>query len=261
MKHSQAPQITRFLSDFTLGFSDGLTVPFALTAGLSSLGSTNTVILGGLAELCAGCLSMGIGGYLSARDMLPESKQLGCQVQDEEERGILNFDGDESVSGVELDDKFSSEAEKVLRKHLTSLDLPESVTSTILTTLQNKPDSLIRVATNLQEIQYGLSSSTLESSHVSPVVSGCCISLGYAIGGIIPLFPYFFAHTVGAGFRWSLCLCVFALFAFGSGKSRLLRGTGSLSHCFWEGVNMLVLGMIAAGATVACVTFMEWKMG
>jgi len=57
----------RFLSDATIGLSDGLTVPFALTAGLSALGNTKVVIYGGLAELIAGAISMGLGGYLGAK--------------------------------------------------------------------------------------------------------------------------------------------------------------------------------------------------
>jgi hypothetical protein len=54
----------RLISDATIGLSDGLTVPFALTAGLSALGDTKLVIYGGLAELIAGAISMGLGGYL-----------------------------------------------------------------------------------------------------------------------------------------------------------------------------------------------------
>lgn len=57
----------RMISDATIGLSDGLTVPFALTAGLSALGDTNVVIYGGLAELIAGAISMGLGGYLGAK--------------------------------------------------------------------------------------------------------------------------------------------------------------------------------------------------
>lgn len=57
----------RLISDATIGLSDGLTVPFALTAGLSALGDTNVVIYGGLAELIAGGISMGLGGYLGAK--------------------------------------------------------------------------------------------------------------------------------------------------------------------------------------------------
>ena len=57
----------RIISDATIGLSDGLTVPFALTAGLSALGDTKVVIYGGFAELIAGALSMGLGGYLGAK--------------------------------------------------------------------------------------------------------------------------------------------------------------------------------------------------
>jgi VIT1/CCC1 family predicted Fe2+/Mn2+ transporter len=54
------------VGDIIIGFADGLTVPFALTAGLSSIGSLNLVILGGLAELFAGSISMGLGAFLAA---------------------------------------------------------------------------------------------------------------------------------------------------------------------------------------------------
>ena len=58
---------SRLVSDAIIGLSDGLTVPFALTAGLSALGDTKVVIYGGLAELIAGAISMGLGGYLGAK--------------------------------------------------------------------------------------------------------------------------------------------------------------------------------------------------
>ncbi|KAI9782923.1 MAG: hypothetical protein M1839_004398 [Geoglossum umbratile] len=57
----------RVISDAIIGLSDGLTVPFALTAGLSTLGDVKVVIFGGLAELMAGAISMGLGGYLGAQ--------------------------------------------------------------------------------------------------------------------------------------------------------------------------------------------------
>lgn len=60
----------RVVSDAILGLSDGLTVPFALTAGLTALGDTRVVILGGLAELIAGAISMGLGGYVGAKSEL-----------------------------------------------------------------------------------------------------------------------------------------------------------------------------------------------
>jgi VIT1/CCC1 family predicted Fe2+/Mn2+ transporter len=57
----------RVISDAIIGLSDGLTVPFALTAGLSALGDTKVVVYGGMAELMAGAISMGLGGYLGAK--------------------------------------------------------------------------------------------------------------------------------------------------------------------------------------------------
>jgi hypothetical protein len=62
-RHSESGAIIR---DMTIGFADGMTVPFALTAGLSSLGSSKIVIIGGLAELFSGAISMGLGAYLAA---------------------------------------------------------------------------------------------------------------------------------------------------------------------------------------------------
>lgn len=58
---------SRVISDVIIGLSDGMTVPFALTAGLSALGDTKVVVFGGLAELIAGAISMGLGGYLGAK--------------------------------------------------------------------------------------------------------------------------------------------------------------------------------------------------
>lgn len=57
----------RTVSDAIIGLSDGMTVPFALTAGLSTMGDTKVVVFGGLAELIAGAISMGLGGYLGAK--------------------------------------------------------------------------------------------------------------------------------------------------------------------------------------------------
>lgn len=57
----------RLISDAILGLSDGLTVPFALSAGLSAIGDTKVVVIGGLAELTAGAISMGLGGYVGAK--------------------------------------------------------------------------------------------------------------------------------------------------------------------------------------------------
>jgi VIT1/CCC1 family predicted Fe2+/Mn2+ transporter len=255
MKSSQGPAFKRFLSDFTLGFSDGITVPFALTAGLSSLGKTDAVITGGLAELCAGSISMGIGGYLAARDECNPGQDH--TVNDEERRQNLERSS-ESDYMVELSEKMQMQAEELVRQHLEPLDhLPSSIVATILDTLQREPSHLHRTISRLQSFKEDLSSSS-QPAHQSPIISGLSISLGYTIGGTIPLLPYFFASTVGLGFRWSSCLCLLVLFVFGAGKSWILRTRdATMIACGVEGLQMVVLGALAAGAAVACVTWVS----
>ncbi|RSL74660.1 hypothetical protein CEP53_000094 [Fusarium sp. AF-6] len=255
MRISQSPAFKRFLSDFTLGFSDGLTVPFALTAGLSSLGKTDTVISGGLAELCAGSISMGIGGYLAARDEIPSQACFQSDsVNDEEMRGILSHDTNRESDDIwEPTEKSQSRAEELVRLHLEPLDLPDSVIISILNTLQEQATGLERVALRLQSYREETSSPSI-SFLPSPVISGLSISLGYAVGGTIPLFPYFFARTVGLGLQWSIGLCLIVLFGFGFGKSWILKGQDSSAHtCLFEGFQMLILGVAAAAAAVTCV--------
>ena len=57
----------RMISDAIIGLSDGLTVPFALSAGLTAFNDSQIVVLGGLAELIAGAISMGLGGFIGAK--------------------------------------------------------------------------------------------------------------------------------------------------------------------------------------------------
>ncbi|KAL6868599.1 Ccc1 family [Trichoderma novae-zelandiae] len=260
MTKPRSPLLIRFLSDFTLGFSDGLTVPFALTAGLSSLGRADTVIYAGLAELCAGSISMGIGGYLSAKDELPAHAAGHRRDGDEEElRGMLRHGGE----GESMDEKNREAQEVVVRRHLEPLALPGWMVRDIMTALNGRPGGLHHVARRLPPARAANSaeegSSGTHPLPVWPVASGLSISLGYIIGGTIPLLPYFFAATVGLGLRWSIALCLMALMAFGAGKSWLLRGGGagsSWTRCVWEGLQMLILGSLAALASVLCVSLL-----
>lgn len=71
----------RTVSDAIIGLSDGMTVPFALTAGLSALGDTKVVVFGGLAELIAGAISMGLGGYLGAKSEEYAGQNPLCNIK------------------------------------------------------------------------------------------------------------------------------------------------------------------------------------
>lgn len=272
MAKSRSPCLTRFLSDFTLGFSDGLTVPFALTAGLSSLGRADTVIYAGLAELCAGSISMGIGGYLSAVDELPTQPDRRASPDggddDEELAAMLLHDGgpsaistsSESGSRGSVGDRekgLDAPDELLVRRHLEPLALSGSAVSDIIAALRRRPNGLARAAHQLQQPSRELSAASGKPLPPSPVASGLSISLGYVVGGVIPLFPYFFAPTVGLGLGWSITLCLLALMSFGFGKSWLLTGgNATWRRCLLQGFQMLVLGSLAAGAAVLCVSLL-----
>ncbi|KAG8666749.1 hypothetical protein FPOAC2_11875 [Fusarium poae] len=252
MKSIKKQSLKRFFSDFTLGFSDGLTVPFALTAGLSSLGKADTVITGGLAELCAGSISMGIGGYLAARD-----ECLPCQPTLSDEEDLSDHNGSDGTSEtdcmVEQSEKMQARLDDLIRCHLEPLNLSVSSITTVLDSIQREPKTVRHTISKLESFRDNI--SLPDTSHTpSSIISGLTISLGYAVGGIIPLLPYFFASTVGMGLRLSTFLCLMVLFAFGAGKRWILSSDRrNIIPCLVEGLQMLVLGAVAACAAVLCV--------
>lgn len=273
------PALKRFLSDFTLGFADGLTVPFALTAGLSSLGETKTVIYAGMAEICAGSISMGIGGYLAAKgERTPnDDMDLDSSSNDEaleDEKMPLQKTGDELETETVL---LNPETERIA-SYLSPLHLPPYLRDQALAhaRLSSLPITNTHLS-NTSATGTPEDESPLEPEPPSAILSGFSISLGYLLGGILPLFPYFFVDKVTDGLAWSFCVCVLALFFFGFGKAYALGGgecdnsasantkkntpvTGKwkrMKRSIWEGVQMVVLGSIAAGAAVLCVSAFE----
>ncbi|KAI0883574.1 DUF125-domain-containing protein [Annulohypoxylon maeteangense] len=242
-------RLSQFLSHFTLGFADGLTVPFALTAGLSSLGQTKTVIYAGAAEICAGCISMGIGGYLAAR---------GDEASD-----IDSYDQDEKLETADQDS---------VQSYLALLDLPPDLLQGVRDHVNHHPAVLRRLLCNTNMAVDG---STDKAREFPPSIVGLSISFGYMLGGLLPLFPYFFVGNVDDGLQWSFAVCILVLFIFGFTKDFLLHpgSTGDnwqhenhrrgpekwkrIKHSSWEGIRMVVMGGIAAVAAVLCVRLFE----
>ncbi|KAK4449044.1 putative vacuolar iron transporter protein [Podospora aff. communis PSN243] len=233
------PPLPTLLSNFTLGFADGLTVPFALTAGLSSLGQTKTVISAGLAEICAGSISMGIGGYLAAKR--PEGPSVPEQGkgegEGESEEGLLDSEVEKGGRGGEGDDE--------LRAYLEVLKLPLE--------LEQRVVECVRV--NGWD---GVSMSG-EEEMGSPVLEGVAVAVGYLVGGILPLFPYFFVKEAWNGLVWSFGVCVVALFVFGFAKCWVLNGP-RIRTSLWEGGQMVLLGSVAALAAVLCVRLLDGNL-
>lgn len=253
----QLPTLSRFLADFTLGFADGLTVPFALTAGLSSLGHTETVIYAGMAEICAGSISMGIGGYLSARGEARSAEESHNEAQGEED--------------VDQEKAAALEKSAAIEDYLAPLRLPQDVYEAVREHVQSRP----MIVDALQQKARDDANDKDEEKPCSPILSGLSVAVGYLLGGLLPLFPYFFVNQVGSGLRWSFGVCVLALFAFGFGKHYLLQEEEEnkrwvmthqhkcearwkrIKSSLWEGIQMVILGSIAALAAVSCVQMFE----
>ncbi|KAF1989129.1 DUF125-domain-containing protein [Aulographum hederae CBS 113979] len=228
---------SRLLSDAIIGLSDGLTVPFALTAGLSALGDTKVVVLGGLAELIAGGISMGLGGWLGAR----------CE---EESYTSLR----RSTHSDLLNDPASLTS--TIADVLSPYAIPESLTTDLTAHIQklssqSQLDFIMQFAHALPPGGDG------EDSPPSRAwTCAITISSGYFLGGFVPLLPYFFASSVSQGLRWSICIMALALFIFGwvkTGVSSGWRGRQNIGKCLTGAIEMVVIGGLAAGAAMGVV--------
>jgi len=218
----------RIIADATIGLSDGLTVPFALTAGLSALGDNKVVIYGGLAELIAGGISMGLGGYLGAK-----SEAEAYQAALAETKGIVKED--------------RGKVDGMVRDAFEGFDLPDLALQAMMTSLAEKPQQMV-------EFLMRFSHQLAEADHAPSraYVSGLTISAGYFFGGLVPLLPYLFFASVRSAFVGSVVVMVIALFAFGWVKTALV-GESDRWVCLRNGAQMVVMGGVAAGAAMGCV--------
>ncbi|EMC94334.1 hypothetical protein BAUCODRAFT_149500 [Baudoinia panamericana UAMH 10762] len=218
----------RIISDATIGLSDGLTVPFALTAGLSALGDTNVVIYGGLAELIAGGISMGLGGYLGAK-----SEAEAYQAALSETKAIVANDHHTAAS--------------LVRGTFDKYDFSEDALSSMVTSLLVSPNEMVDF---LMRFHHQLAEADFAPSKA--YISGITIALGYVVGGLVALLPYLFLSSIQQAFVGSVIVMAIALFVFGWTKTSLI-GEVDRWVCFNNGIQMLVMGGIAAGAAMGCV--------
>ncbi|OAF61086.1 hypothetical protein VC83_02736 [Pseudogymnoascus destructans] len=187
----------RLISDATIGLSDGLTVPFALTAGLSALGDTRVVIYGGLAELVAGAISMGLGGWLGAKSEL------------------ASYNATEAQTAARI-----AAAPASLGDELTALfepyDIPPSTLAPLTAHLLTSPSLL----PFLMRIEHCLPPP---SPHRA-LASALTIASAYFLGGLVPLVPYFFVEEVERGLWVSVAVMAVALWVFGWVKTGVCGG-------------------------------------
>ncbi|KAJ5493291.1 Vacuolar iron transporter cccA [Penicillium diatomitis] len=230
----------RTVSDAIIGLSDGMTVPFALTAGLSALGDTKVVVFGGMAELIAGAISMGLGGYLGAKS---EEESYKATLKETENQTMVDPD---SVSTT-IEDIFEP------------YELPAELVSQLKTHLSASP----MLPSFLMNFHHTLP----EPSDSRAVMCALTIALGYFIGGFVPLLPYFFVGPEDAfiALRWSIATMAIALFLFGYGKTCFVSGWAGRRNVrkgVIGGFQMVLVGGVAAGSAMGLVkVFQLWANG
>jgi len=191
-KHFTAGSTVR---DIVIGMSDGLTVPFALAAGLSGAVATTAVIVtAGLAEIAAGSIAMGLGGYLAAKS------------------DAEHYARERARERAEIREKpLEEEAEIYEVFHKYGLTPEES--EPVVTALRNRPEAWIDF---MMRFELGLE----RPDPGRALRSALTIASSYVAGGFIPLAPYFFASASKAGLWMSVMTTLLALLAFGYVKGR-----------------------------------------
>ncbi len=182
--------------DFVIGMSDGLTVPFALAAGLSgAVSSTDIVITAGLAEIAAGSIAMGLGGYLAGRTEIEH-------YESEERREY-----DEILHKHEIE---IAETKEIFAQYGISEDLQEKIAREMAKKPKQWVDFMMR-------FELGLERPDKNRAHHSALV----IAISYIVGGLIPLSAYFFTESAQEGLIYSSIITLICLVVFGLVKSKL----------------------------------------
>lgn len=205
MHHETHVTSSDIVRDIIIGMSDGLTVPFALTAGLSGVLDTNhLIIVSGLSEIAAGCISMGLGGFLAGQT---EIEHYDAELKRE-------YEEVETVP-----DRERKEVEDIFIEMGVDKELSRQVTLQISQDKHKWVDFMMR-------FELGLDKPDKNRAYQSAVT----IALAYLAGGFIPLLPYLLTSDNQHGFYWSCVITILALLVFGYSKSRvtgqpLLKGT------------------------------------
>lgn len=215
-KHFTASEAVR---DVVIGMSDGLTVPFALAAGLSgAISQTHLIVTAGFAEIAAGAIAMGLGGYLAAKS---EAEHYASELRREQQ---------EIVEKAEIEKR---EVADVLKQY----GLNEEECAPIVKALSERPKAWVDF---MMRFELGLE----EPDPARAVASARNIALAYVAGGIIPLAPYMFTHDTHTALFISIGVTIVALGIFGFIKGHFTGTTRSRS----AGQTMLIGGLAASVA-------------
>ncbi len=220
----QTPHIERHFTasdtvrDIVIGMSDGLTVPFALAAGLSgAVGTTGIIVTAGLAEIAAGSIAMGLGGYLAAKS------------------DAEHYDSERIREQFEVKEKPHTEAEEVAQV-FRSYGLTVEESKPVVEALRKQPEAWVDF---MMRFELGLEKPDRKRAFVS----ASTIAGAYIVGGFIPLGPYFFLPKPDAALPVSVMITLAALAVFGYIKARF---TGTAP--FRSAIQTVLIGGLAATA-------------
>jgi VIT1/CCC1 family predicted Fe2+/Mn2+ transporter len=208
--------------DVVIGMADGLTVPFALAAGLSgaiaaSAMATRLVVTAGLAEIAAGSIAMGLGGYLAAQtDSEHYASELDREIRET----------------VELPEVETEEVAKVFRQY----GLSEAQMAPVVTAICNDQKAWVDF---MMRFELGLEKPDPKRANRSAIT----IAASYILGGLIPLSPYMLLPNITIALYYSVGITLTALALFGFVKSHF---TGISP---WKGAwQTVITGGLAAAA-------------
>jgi vacuolar iron transporter family protein len=214
-KHFTASEYVR---DIVIGMSDGLTVPFALAAGLSgAVESSGIIVTAGLAEVSAGAIAMGLGGYLAARTDAEHFASERAREEKETE---------------EMPEQEAAEVADVLRSYGLEEDNVAAVVNSLRADKKRWVDFMMRFELGLEEPDPKRASR-----------SAFTIAFSYIAGGLVPLAPYFFFRSVHSALIGSVAVTLLALFVFG-----YIKGRFTTTKPFRSAWQTVVVGGVAATA-------------
>ncbi len=209
---------SELVTDIVIGMSDGLTVPFALAAGLSgAVHDTHIIVIAGLAEIAAGSIAMGLGGYLAGKTE------------------IDHYNAEQKREEWEVDNLPEKEKEEV-REIFAEMGMSEDTQRHVVEEMSKDKAKWVEF---MMRYELGLEKPDAKRARNSALNIG----LSYVAGGMVPLLPYFFTPVPEDGLKLSACITVVCLFIFGFFKA---KATGQNA---WSGaVRVMLIGSIAAAA-------------
>jgi len=215
------------LRDVVIGMSDGLTVPFALAAGLSgAVDSTNIIVIAGIAEVAAGSIAMGLGGYLAGKT---EQDHYASELK----REYYEVD--------HLRHREIEETKEFFKNIGLSEELQNKATEEIAKDKKQWVDFMMKYELGLEKPDPRRATK-----------SALNIGLSYVVGGLVPLSPYFFVDSPTEGLTISVVVTLLCLFVFGWFKSKI---TGV--QPFGGALKVMLIGAAAAGAAFGVAKLFE----